>query len=332
MKIKNFFCLFNFIALLLFNHLSFAAVDDVILPDVPDGIVKLSTIEPARTSGFTVGDIVTRKITLAVKKPYVLVDTSLPIIGYERRWKGQVIGIDVSAISWTQKEDSNSHTYMIDISYQVLTNNVVAKPASTPTEILQFKRLDSKSNPELLQYKIPGWNFRISPLAVFGAVKIEEDLSGLRGPLILVSTKNELNRKVAAVILGISLLGLLYILGSRAWLPRMGAPFARALRDIRKYENTPKGVKQAISRLHAAFNKTAERSIFKDGINAFIAKNPSFAPLETDISKFFEISRHAFFESGDNSSNQPSLMVWLKSFCRHCRDCERGLIPDINKN
>ena len=317
-------------ALLLASNASFAVAEgDVPLPDVPEGVVTLHITEPERDVGYTVGDVLKRVITLEVKKPYSLVNTSIPIVGYERRWKGKVIGIDVSAVKLSETEQNNSHTYVIDVDYQVLTNNVVAKPGALPAEVLHFKFVDAKGKASLVQYRIPSWNFRISPLAVFGSVKVEQDMSGLRGPLILDAKTHERNRNIATGVLALVLLGLLYILGNRAYLPRMGAPFAKALRDIRKLPDNPQGLQQAVSRLHLALNKTAHQTVFKGNLDEFIAKKPAFSAVRNDLVTFFEVSRHAFFESTPNPDSKSQNVAWLKVFGRRCRDCERGLPPDV---
>lgn len=335
MNLNNISKRFRFIQLLgllvlsvISTHSFAVAEGDVPLPEVPEGVVKMKITEPERDLGYTVGDILKRKIILEVKKPYTLVNTSIPIVGYERRWKGKVIGIDVSGVKLSETEQNSTHTYTIDVDYQVLTNNVVAKPAALPAEILHFKFVDAKGKASLLQYRIPSWGFRISPLAVFGSVKIEQDMSGLRGPLVLDAKTPERNRNIAAGILGLALLGLLYILGNRAWLPRMGAPFAKAMRDIRKLPETSQGVQQAVSRLHLALNKTAGQTLFKGNINEFVARKPVFKPVQHDLVAFFEVSRHAFFESTPNPDSSTQNVAWLKAFARRCRDCERGLTPD----
>lgn len=317
------------LVLMFISNTSYAVAEgELLLPDVPDGIVKLTTVEPERDVGYTVGDTLKRIITVEVKKPYVLVKTSVPIVGYERRYKGKVIGIDVSAIKLTESEQSDTNTYTIDVDYQVLTNNVVAKPAALPAEILHFKTIDAKGKAALVQFRVPSWNFRISPLAVFGSVKVEQDMSGLRGPLVKDVSQHKLQRNIAAAVLGLALLGLLYILGNRAWLPRMGAPFAKALRDMRKLPDSPEGLQQAVAKLHAALNKTANQSVFNGGIDEFISKKPAFSVVKTDLIAFFEVSRHAFFESTPNPDSQSHNLAWLKTFARRCRDCERGLLPD----
>lgn len=327
--VKNLIFVASLLSLLFTSQVSFAVVEgELLLPDIPENTVKLSIVEPGRDLGYTVGDVLKRVITVQVKKPYSLVKTSLPIVGYERRYKGKVVGIDVSAIKFAESEQNDTYTYIIDVDYQVLTNNVVAKPAALPAEVLHFKISDAKGKSSIVQYRIPSWSFRVSPLAVFGSVKVEQDMSSLRGPLILDSSRHILKRNIALGVLGVALLGLLYILGNLAWLPRMGAPFSKTLRDMRKYPNTPAGIQQSVSRMHVAINATANQTIFKDSIDELISKKPAFTALKDDFTVFFEISRHAFFESSPNPNNEAHNIAWLKAFARRCRDCERGLSPD----
>ncbi|HSI43780.1 MAG TPA: hypothetical protein VK949_05510 [Methylotenera sp.] len=329
-KKLTFLKLASLFTLLLVSNTSFAVAEgDVPLPDAPEGVIKIQITNPERDVGYTVGDILKRVITLEVKKPYSLVNTSIPIVGYERRWKGKVIGIDVSSVKLSETDHDSSHIYVIDVDYQVLTNNVVAKPGALPAEILHFKFVNAKGKASLVQYRVPSWNFRISPLAVFGSVKVEQDMSGLRGPLVLDAKTHQRNRDIATGILALVLLGLLYILGNRAWLPRMGAPFAKALRDLRKLPDNQQGLQQAVSRLHLALNKTAQHTVFKGGVDEFIAQKPAFAEVRNDLLAFFEVSRHAFFESTPNPDSKSQNLAWLKAFARHCRDCERGLTPDV---
>jgi len=323
------------LALLAAANPVLASPDDGSAPEIQDGIVKISTIEPERAVAYTVGDILERTITLEVKKPYTLIDTSLPIVGYEHRYKGQVSGIELSSIRHEVIENSDNTIYTLYLAYQVFTNNIVAKPAVLPAEVIKLKgpgkTTDSNqaAKPAIVQYRIPSWNFRISPIAVYGSVKIEEDMSPLRGPLLLEASSEKLRLKVLLTILGLSLLGLLYILGMRAWLPLMGRPFAKAYRDIRKLPDDD--IQQAVARIHQALNATAGTSIFSDNLNVLIANKPAYSAVKTDIEKFFGLSRQVFFEPQAAHGIGSDPMLWLKGFCRRCRDCERGLTPSAVK-
>ena len=91
-----------FIALLLGFVAAFSlsiAQADAPLPTMDTKNIKVAIVEPERDVGYVVGDILQRTVTLEVKKPYELVETSLPIVGYEHRYQGQITGIELSKIA-----------------------------------------------------------------------------------------------------------------------------------------------------------------------------------------------------------------------------------------
>lgn len=225
----------SLLSLLLMLSTSFVTTaNDEPSPEIPEGIVKLTKVNPERNVGYLMGDILNRTITLEVKKPYKLIETTLPIVGYEHRYKGQVSGIELRKISHTKKETNSSTTYVIQLAYQVFATAPTVRPALLPAETVKFQ---GPATPEakdgLVQYRIPEFYFRISPMAVFGAVKIEDDMSPLRQPILLQPYPEKQKLVACLMVLSLSLLGLLYILGSRAWLPLMGRPFAQASRQLR---------------------------------------------------------------------------------------------------
>lgn len=318
-------CLLLFVISITLTQTAFA---DVILPDVNPKFVAMQEVNPTRDAGFVVGDILDRTITLTIKKPYELVKESLPIVGYEHRYKGQISGIELIKISTEEKQHSDSVTHVIHLSYQVFTTGKLAKPAALRAEIVKLR---NTSNKDVVQYRIPSYSFRISPLSVFGAVKLKEEMSPFIAPLKLDSSKEKQQIKVLSVLLGLSLLGLLYIFGMRAWLPRMGAPFAKAFRAIRKLPDTAEGLQHAVSRVHEALNKTAGTSLFGNNIDVLIKTKPAFSAVKPEIEQFFALSRQVFFEPAALTSLGDNPKAWLQKFCRRLRDCERGLTPESSK-
>jgi mxaA protein len=294
-------------------------------PTMPENAVNMMTITPERDVAYTVGDIVERTIILNVKKPYKLIPTSLPIVGYERRYKGQVTGIELRKIEHSEVDNTDSTTYTIKLAHQVFTNNTVAKFVFLPAETLRFT---SDKKGEIVQYRIPEWMFRVSPIAVYGSVELKDDMSPLRKPFLLDATADKKRLNIALVALGLSLLGLLYILGKRAWLPLMGRPFARTYRQLGKLNNTPEGIQLAISKMHEALNNTAGFSVFSNNLDTFTANQPSFKPVQAEIEQFFGLSRRVFFDTQTSNEISDDPIIWLKQFCKQCRDCERGLRPE----
>lgn len=305
-------------ALLLLLFCLPLAADPLMQDDAAiDPRVKLTVTDPERDVGYVVGDKLTRTIRLEVQKPYQLLDTSLPIVGYEKRWKGQVIPIELRELRKETAETGKSTIYTLHLTYQVFTTNLVAKPAALPAEILKFT-----NKKEVFDFRVPSWSFRVSPLAVYGSVVIEKDMSGLRGPLLLSDAVEQKHLRLWLGLLGISLLGLLYIFGKYAWLPLMGRPFARAYREIKRLPDNDSGIQQAVSRLHQAINSTAGTSVFNaDGL---ITAHPGFAGLRSDLERFFTLSRQVYFDPAAASGvTQPA--QWLRQFCMACRHYERGL-------
>ena len=296
------------------------------LPDVKDGIVSIQTIDPVKDVGYTVGDIVTRQITLTIKKPYYLVEESLPIVGFEKTYRGQPIGIYLTGLKHTKKDEGENIVYQLSLDYQILTSSIVAKRAAVLAEYVRLVNTSDKE--DLVKYRVPMWEFVISPLSVFGQVKVEDDMSQFRGPMLMNAGSENKRLKILLALLTLSLLGLLYIVGKNAWLPRMGGPFAKAYRNIKKQDNTPQGTQNAVSSMHAALNASAGNSLFMHNLDDFLAKKPAFNAIKSEINQFFALSRQVFFEPNAKHDVGTDTVAWLKQFCRRCRDCERGLLPD----
>jgi mxaA protein len=303
------------------------ALDSQSLLDIKEGVVTMQIQDPERFVGYTVGDVLTRHLIITIKKPYKLIPESLPIIGYQKRYRGQLLGIDLSDIKHTSKDNGDAVTHDLTLSYQVWTNRNTVKNGALPAEYLHIINADSKGK-EVVKFRIPSYEFNISPIARFGQIKIEDDMSQYRGPLLLDNAPQKQHLKILLTLLLLSLLGLLYMLGKHAWLPRMGGPFARSYREIRKQANTPEGIQKAVSSLHTALNSTAGNSLFSVNLDEFLAKKPAFKAIETEMTQFFGLSRQVFFEPNAQHQVGNDPIQWLAQFSRHCRDCERGLVPD----
>ena len=285
---------------------------------VSDPRVNIRTIEPKRDVGYTVGDILERTVILEAQKPYQLLETSLPIAGNDKKRRGKGSGIEVREVRLEKSTGIDKNIYTLHLSYQVFTNTIVAKPAALPAEMVKFGG-EGKN----FEVRIPSWSFRISPLAVYGSVVVERDMSGFRGPLKLDATRYYQGLWAALGVLALALLGLLYVLGTSSWLPRMGGPFARAYRDLKKLPATPEGVAQGVTRLHQALNTTAGNSVFDTA--GLLKRKPGFAPVAAELEQFFGLSRTVFFEPTAPHGIAEEPLTWLRQFCRRCRDCERGL-------
>ena len=275
--------------------------------------------------GYTVGDKILREIKFTVKKPYHLVEESLPIEGYEKRYRGQKLGIVLQNKKFTKKIEKQEVRYKIKLIYQIFTKNVVAKPASVTAD---YYRLINPADPEnILKYRIPSFTFAISPIATFGAVKIEDDMSSYRGPFY-ININNEkkfLKRAIFGFVLILLIFG--YIWGRFTWIPGQNKIFSTIYKSNKKASSTQKNIKIFISDLHSGFDKTINQSLFEGNLEILFKKNKSFINIKQELHIFFDISRSIFFENS-KSINYEKTLSWLKSFSLHCRMCERKLIID----
>ena len=313
--------------MMLLLSISSFALDVQEWPDIQEGIVSIKIKEPPHRVGYTVGDKSERHVEVIIKKPYVLIKESLPIPGYERKYKGQDLGIVLDAMSHVYKENKTSSTLVLDLTYQIFTNNVVAKPGFLPAEYI---RVLNPNDPEkkVFKYRIPEYQIAISPLSIFGNIKIEEDMSPLRG-VFLIDEKNPIKTlKISGIIALFSLLGLLYIYSQYAWLPNARGVFARTHRSINKVQATPANIQKAITEMHRAFDLVTGKTLFKDNLQDLYAKNSSFENIDNELREFFKLSTLVFFNTSNKKYDHEEILKWLKNFSRHCRDCERKLIVD----
>ncbi|MDP8568412.1 hypothetical protein [Methylophilus aquaticus] len=324
MKAPHFLFTCLFAAMLMTLALSVRA--DVILPTVESQYVTVKEINPKRDAGYVVGDKLERTIIVTVKKPYELIKESLPIIGYEHRYRGQVSGIELAGIDVEEEKFSDRSVHTIHLVYQVFKSGRVAKPAILRGEIVKL-RLNGKT--EMRQLRFPSFNFRTSPLSVYGEVNLKNEMSPLIPPFKLSAAREQTTFKVAAGILILCALGLLYILGAISILPRMGGAFAKAYRKVARLPDTDEGLQQSISAVHHAMQQVAGHSVFANTLETFLQEKPAYQPAKPEIERFFSLSRQVFFDANTALELDIPAKQWLKKFCRHMRDCERGLTPEV---
>ena len=317
-----FTCLF--VAMLVSASLPASA--DVTLPNVDNKYVTVKEINPTRDAGYVVGDKLERTIILTVKKPYELIRESLPIVGYEHRYRGQVSGVELAGISVEDETFSDHSVHTIHLVYQLFKSGRVVKPAILRGEIVKLRH---NGKTELRQLRFPSFNFRTSPLSVYGEVNLKSEMSPLIPPFTLSTVKEEQVLKIATGVLAFSLLGLLYILGANTWLPRMGGAFAKAYRKVGKLPDNEEGLQQSIGVVHQALQQVAGHSVFGNNVEQFIQEKPAYQPARPEIERFFHLSRQVFFDSKTSPQLGMPAKQWLRTFCRHMRDCERGLTPEL---
>jgi mxaA protein len=316
--------LFGFLIFLLTISLN-AYEDPNKFKDIDPKFIELNIVEPNQRVGYTVGDIINRQITISIKKPYQLIEESLPIVGYEKRYRGKLLGMTLRDIQYIKKNTKDLITYKIFLKYQIFTNNVVAKPAFITAD---YYRLINPIEPDnVVKFRIPELTIATSPIAIFGAVKVEDDMSAFRGPLTIDKMPSNQKIRYGAVGFVISILTLFYIYSRYTWLPKQNKVFSSIYRKYKNKNATKKEIELLISELHHGFNLTINQALFTNNKERLFKKNKSFNYIEAEINDFFKLSKAINFER-KNNFNLAETYAWLISFTLHCRMCERGLIID----
>jgi mxaA protein len=315
-----------FSILLFFSVMGLNAYEDPNkFKDVDPKFVELVIIEPKQLVGYTVGDIIDRHVTISIKKPYQLIEESLPIVGYEKRYQGQLLGMTLRDIQFNKKITKDLNTYKISLKYQIFTNNVVAKPAFITAD---YYRLINPAEPDkIVKFRIPELTVATSPIAIFGAVKVEDDMSTFRGPLTIETIPSNMKVRYGIFGFAISLLTLLYIYSRYTWLPKQNRFFSRVYRQYKKSNVNKKEIENFVTALHHGFNQTINQALFINNKEDLFKKNNSFKHIEFEINDFFKLSKAINFE-GKTNFKRDETFEWLVIFSLHCRMCERGLIVD----
>lgn len=321
------FKIIKLIFLLFFSHHLMSFEDPRKYPDIDSNIVDVKVYNPEQKVGYTVGDLIDRIVEISIRKPYQLIEESLPIEGYQKRYRGQLLGMDLKKISFIKKEDRDKTKYIINLQYQIFTNNVVAKPAFITADY--YRIMDPAKPDDVFKVRIPELTVAISPIAIFGDIKVENDMSGYRGPILLDTEPYYIKLKQAIVLLIFFILVLTYIYSRYSWLPKQNRHFSHLYRKYKKTKFSKSNFEDFLKDLHGSFDKTLNQTLFLENTHLLYQQNSRFKYIKLEIEIFFKISRIVFFEQNKKIDNE-AVYEWLKKFAFHCRMCERKLIIDSN--
>lgn len=270
---------------------------------------------PPRTYGYQVGDLIARRAELTVPPGLRLDDASLPtprpgasIELREARWMPP---------SWWTGGD----TYKLVLQYQVLRSPPSPQLMDLPPVVLRFQAAQGGGRTQ--DVRLDAVPVMVSPLVP----QPPPDRSGF-GPLqpdvppLLIAAEATRGRVVAEGLVA-SLLGAALVISRLGWPGRRPQrPFGDAWRALRRLpaDVNPQEWRQALSALHQALNRSHGEVLFAQGLDGFLARRPAFAPLRTELERFFALSRQAFFAPG---AAEEIDAAWLKTLCRRARALER---------
>ena len=271
--------------------------------------VLTAEVNDPRAFGYTVGDVLTRRIHLSVPAGLTLDPASLPVVG-RRGTALELRSVELSGDALT-------------LAYQVFLSPRESRVLEMPPVTLRFS-----GTPRDQSLRIDAWPVSVSPL-VAAEAPTRQGLGELRPdaapPLIdTAATRSRLIAYGAVLVLMLGYLAHVYL--ALPWWARSRRPFGQAWRALQalpaNVEPEPATQRAAWTRVHDALNRTAGEVVFASGVDRLIAAQPQFAGLRTELLQFFERSRRVFFDDGrDHEADESG---WLLAFCRRCRDAERG--------
>ena len=275
------------------------------------GTLSASIDEP-RAFGYTVGDLVSRRIALQVPDGLKLDEDSLPRAGA----RGRALELQrvVLHTSIAGVPDALQLDYQVFLAPREL--RVLEMP---PIEL----RFEGSPRPQTL--RIDAWPVTVAPLAPLepspreGLGEMRPDREPPRIDTAAARVRLAMEGGVTLLLLGY--LANVYLV--LPWSAQRRRPFGRAWKALSALPARPDAAQRraAFERVHAALNETAGEVLFEPGLDHFIAQRQRFAPLRDELARFFAVSRAEFFAGGGDDAVDAR---WLVAFCRRCRDLERG--------
>lgn len=276
---------------------------------IPPVVGPAELIEP-RAFGYSVGDVVQRKVRLQLPKGMSLDMSSLP----QTRRPGQAL--ELRQARWSAADGE------LLLEYQVFLAPREVRTLEMPPLALRLQGQGGSSS----SMRIDAWPVTVAPLVPL-EVSPREGLGEMRpdaAPPPIDTSGERLRLALYAALLLPVALYLLQVYFGLPWWARRQRPFAQAWRRLRRLPEAPSTIERraALRQIHAALNRSAAEVLFEPGLGRFVQLRPRFAPLQGDLSTFFRRSHDEFF--ADRA--EPFDGRWLQQLARACRDAERGSV------
>lgn len=270
--------------------------------------------EEPRAYGWLPGDVIVRHATVDAGEAFTLDAASLPKPGRLGN------AFELRSIGHDSERMAGGRRHLLRLEYQVFFSPTATRTLELPPVLLRF---DTAGRTQ--EVRIEAWPVTVSPL-VPPEVSPRRGLGELQPDLPPPLADMRPLRTALAATTALALLPALFLLHAYVglpWLARRRRPFAQAWRALRRVRGDEAGQRRAaFEQLHAALNASAGRALFAGDVARFVGEQPQFAPLQHELSLFFERSQAEFFGSGDGG-NGPALPELL-ALCRRARDIERG--------
>lgn len=254
--------------------------------------IHSTVIDPPRPAGWMVADVIPMRIKVAVDASHPLQLASLPPRGALNYW------LDLRDVRVQERNHQGLTHYVIDLDYQTFYVPLDVQVREIPPLTLTFGQGEAA-----VSTTVAAWPFTVSPLRGIS----------LHGPSRQLvpepdAVQSLLSQRTAAAITATATGFLVLTLGFLArhysvwpFHQRPERPFSKALRGVHaaRREGSAQAYRQALRRVHRAFDATAHQPVLADDLERFIEHHPRFAPLHGRAILFFQVSREAFFLDDD---------------------------------
>jgi len=304
-----------------FTNLSWAAQELSAKQEPSAKIVNI--INPSKSVGIQIGDLLNREIELEVTKPYQISKNAFPVKGTNQD------GIELNDIQVETKTSDQKTTYKIRLTYQVFSYSDKPVVLQLPAERFAVTSNDQVGNNQTaFSVDIPAWRFWQASLVPIGIKNAKNHVQPQYKPTLIDLRQHQIKLIALLSLFIIGAIGLVYINADKQWLPFMNGAFAQAHRKIKKLNKDKASEQKALLYMHQAFNKAHGENLFASDIDAFILANPAYASMQTEIMRFFKrsnaslFSEPQFLEDHENSTAHINELIALS---KALRNCERGV-------
>ncbi len=272
-------------------------------------------LQAPRAFGYVIGDAIPLQVLIETDASYRLDPASLPKPGPVNRW------LWLRGVETEQTRQGHRMRYRLRLDYQTFYAPLAVKNLAIPALSVLLQ-----GPGEPIPAQIPAWNFSTAPLRGLAAAE-ENGQVAPRPEIEPQPIKTWPAWLGLAAWLGVAAATLARLAYSLGWLAmgRRGRHFAEAIKALRRLEREGLDVeqqRQAYAAVHQAFNQTLGFALFSEGLPAFFAGHPRYAPLQTEIEAFFGASYAAFFgEASSVGAGFP--LSRLIGLCRECIRIER---------
>lgn len=282
----------------------------------------LNTINPSKSVGIQIGDLLNREIEIEIEKPYQINKNAFPVKGANQD------GIELNNIQVETKTSDQKTHYKIKLTYQIFSYSDKPTVMQLPAERFAV----SNNGQPAFSVNIPAWRFWQASLVPIGIKNAKDHVQPQYKPTFIDLRQHQIKLITLLSLFIVGAIGLVYINADKHWLPFMNGAFAQAHRKIKKLQKNKKQDKaseqKALLYTHQAFNKIHGANLFASDVDAFILANPAYASMQTEIMRFFERSNAALFsdkQGSEQHENNTAHINELIALSKALRNCERGV-------